>query len=182
MHLDGRPDVRISASNLKPTRAPTSCLLRPGHPEAAEVQVGLSATARRALQGFAISLRRLALPTLQALQNVGQSVHLLVDSTGLKLFGKGEWKVRRHGYSRRRSWCKVKDASTGHACAPRMTHRDVDDANLLLSCWRKSGQRQKLKCSEVMASTSIQNAEVAVRLRMINRMRVFARPKSVQVV
>ena len=85
----------------------------------------------RALQGFAISLRRLALPTLPVLHNVGEAVYLLVNSTGLKLFGKGEWKVRRHGYSRRRGWCKVKDASTGQACAPRMTHRDVDDANFL---------------------------------------------------
>ena len=31
-------------------------------------------------------------------------LHLLVDSTGLKLGGAGEWLVEKHGTSRRRSW------------------------------------------------------------------------------
>ncbi len=26
-----------------------------------------------------------------------QGIHLVVDSTGLKVFGEGEWKVRKHG-------------------------------------------------------------------------------------
>src|SRR3954451_10641880 len=29
---------------------------------------------------------------------------LVIDSTGLKVYGEGEWKVRRHGYSKRRTW------------------------------------------------------------------------------
>lgn len=29
--------------------------------------------------------------------------HLVVDSTGVKVYGEGEWKVRRHGYSYRRT-------------------------------------------------------------------------------
>lgn len=45
--------------------------------------------------------------TLPVLRNAGEAVHLLVDSTGLKLFGEGEWKVRKHGYAKRRSWRKV---------------------------------------------------------------------------
>lgn len=66
----------------------------------------------RAFQGFAMSLRRLellalAVPnystlsrrakalrlTLPVLRNAGKTVHLMADSTGLKLFGEGEWKV-----------------------------------------------------------------------------------------
>ena len=35
-----------------------------------------------------------------------EPVHLLVDSTGLKLSGAGEWLVEKHGTSRRRSWRK----------------------------------------------------------------------------
>src|SRR6059058_1798108 len=31
-------------------------------------------------------------------------MHLLVDSTGLKLYGAGEWLVEKHGTKRRRSW------------------------------------------------------------------------------
>ena len=45
-----------------------------------------------------------------------QPVHLLVDSTGLKLCGAGEWLVEKHGTSRRRSWRKLHigvDADTG---------------------------------------------------------------------
>jgi hypothetical protein len=30
-------------------------------------------------------------------------LHLVIDSTGLKVYGEGEWKVRQHGYSRRRT-------------------------------------------------------------------------------
>src|SRR3954464_6371408 len=43
-------------------------------------------------------------------------VHLLVDSTGLKLCGSGEWLIERHGTRPRRSWRKVHlgmDADTG---------------------------------------------------------------------
>ncbi|WP_197330913.1 IS5 family transposase [Ralstonia syzygii] len=64
----------------------------------------------------------------------GQSLHLVVDSTGLKVFGEGEWKVRKHGYSKRRTWRKVHlamDAKTGQICAALMTHQDVGDADVL---------------------------------------------------
>jgi hypothetical protein len=30
-----------------------------------------------------------------------------MDSTGLKVYGEGEWKVRKHGYSKRRTWRKI---------------------------------------------------------------------------
>nr|QIQ14227.1 Mobile element protein [Klebsiella pneumoniae] len=32
---------------------------------------------------------------------------LMIDSTGLKVFGEGEWKVRKHGKERRRIWRKL---------------------------------------------------------------------------
>jgi hypothetical protein len=31
----------------------------------------------------------------------------VIDSTGLKVFGEGEWKVRKHGKERRRIWRKL---------------------------------------------------------------------------
>lgn len=34
-------------------------------------------------------------------------LHLILDSTGLKVYGEGEWKVRQHGSSKRRSWLKL---------------------------------------------------------------------------
>ena len=36
-----------------------------------------------------------------------QTLHLLIDSTGLKVFGEGEWKVEKHGDSKRRTWRKI---------------------------------------------------------------------------
>ncbi|MRE66012.1 IS5/IS1182 family transposase, partial [Klebsiella quasipneumoniae] len=32
----------------------------------------------------------------------GEIAHLVIDSTGLKVFGEGEWKVKKHGQERRR--------------------------------------------------------------------------------
>ena len=59
-------------------------------------------------------------------------VHLLVDSTGLKLCGAGEWLVERHGTRTRRSWRKLHlglDADTGEIVAAELTTNDVDDGS-----------------------------------------------------
>src|SRR4051795_1781406 len=58
-------------------------------------------------------------------------MHLLVDSTGLKLYGAGEWLIEKHGTKRRRSWRKLPlgvDAETGRIVAATLTDRDQDDA------------------------------------------------------
>jgi len=36
-----------------------------------------------------------------------QSLNIVMDSTGLKIYGEGEWKVRMHGASKRRTWRKL---------------------------------------------------------------------------
>ena len=62
----------------------------------------------------------------------GGAIHLLVDSSGLKLGGPGEWLVEKHGTSKRRSWRKLHigfDAVTGRIVASILTDRDVDDAS-----------------------------------------------------
>src|SRR4051795_7618647 len=49
-----------------------------------------------------------------------EPMHLLVDSTGLKLSGAGEWSIEKHGTSLRRSWRKLHigvDADTGRIVA-----------------------------------------------------------------
>ncbi len=33
----------------------------------------------------------------------GEIAHLVIDSTGLKVFGEGKWKVKNHGKERRRT-------------------------------------------------------------------------------
>ena len=59
-------------------------------------------------------------------------VHLVVDSTGLKLHGSGEWLLEKHGTKTRRSWRKLHiavDADTGQIAAATVTTSDVDDAS-----------------------------------------------------
>jgi hypothetical protein len=55
---------------------------------------------------------------------------LLVDSTGLKLCGAGEWLVEKPGTKTRRAWRKLNlgvDAETGQIVASALTSKDVDD-------------------------------------------------------
>ena len=57
-------------------------------------------------------------------------LHLVLDSTGLELFGRGEWCAVKHGRLRRR-WVKLHlgvDASTGEITAHVLTDGDADDA------------------------------------------------------
>jgi hypothetical protein len=59
-------------------------------------------------------------------------VQLLIDSTGLKLCGAGEWLIEKHGTTRRRSWRKLHigvDAETGQIVAAVLSTHDVDDAS-----------------------------------------------------
>jgi hypothetical protein len=62
----------------------------------------------------------------------GESLHLLVDSTGLKLCGAGEWLIEKHGTKTRRSWRTLHigmDAETGQIVAAALTRKEVDDAS-----------------------------------------------------
>src|SRR5215213_9350886 len=59
-------------------------------------------------------------------------VHLLVDSTGLKFCGPGEWLVEKHGTKRRRAWRVLHlatDADTGRIVASALTDKDADDGS-----------------------------------------------------
>jgi hypothetical protein len=60
----------------------------------------------------------------------GEPLHLLVDSTGLRLCGAGEWLAEKHGTRTRRSWRKLHiglDADTGQIAAATLTTKDADD-------------------------------------------------------
>ena len=59
-------------------------------------------------------------------------MHLLVDSTGLKLCGAGEWLIEKHGTKRRRAWRVLHlatDADTGRIVASVLTDKDADDGS-----------------------------------------------------
>lgn len=70
-----------------------------------------------------------------AIPNKGPIV-IAIDSTGLKIYGEGEWKVRKHGYSKRRTWRKLHlgvDTQTGFIHCHTMTLNDIDDGSQLES-------------------------------------------------
>ena len=59
---------------------------------------------------------------------------IVVDSSGLKVYGEGEWKVRKHGYSKRRTWRKIhlaSDSQTMQITACELTKNDVHDGTIL---------------------------------------------------
>jgi hypothetical protein len=61
-------------------------------------------------------------------------VNLLIDSTGIKAEGEGEWNARKHGGSKRRIWCKIHigiDEKTLEVRAVEITTRNVGDAPML---------------------------------------------------
>lgn len=62
------------------------------------------------------------------------SRHVVFDSTGLKIFGEGEWKVRQHGYDKRRTWRKLHlgiDEKTQEIVASTVTTNDIKDSQVL---------------------------------------------------
>lgn len=55
-------------------------------------------------------------------------IHVVVDATGLKVFGEGEWTVRQHGVGKRRTWLKVHLAVDAHA-------KDVIGVEVTTAAW-----------------------------------------------
>ena len=58
-------------------------------------------------------------------------VHVLVDSTGLEVYGAGQWLEEKHGAKSRRQWRKLHlalDADSGEIIAHVMTDQDAGDA------------------------------------------------------
>lgn len=61
-------------------------------------------------------------------------IEIVIDSTGMKVFGEGEWKTRTHGKSKRRTWRKVHltvDPDTHEIVAEVLTENSGHDADQL---------------------------------------------------
>ena len=68
-------------------------------------------------------------------QNVaGESMHVLVDSTGLKVYGAVQWLEEKHGAKSRRGWRKLHlavDADSGEIIAHNLTDQETGDTSRL---------------------------------------------------
>src|SRR5690606_34657923 len=109
--------------------------------------------AYRALEGFAKSflhffIKGVRVPTyslickrlasigriLPQLSSGKKSVTVIVDATGMKVIGEGEWKVKIHGRGRPRKWVKVHiaiDSITQEIIAEATTESAVGDSSAL---------------------------------------------------
>ena len=90
-----------------------------------ELQVPDHSTLSRRLSKLSVSL-----PVVSK----DKAVHVVIDSTGVKVYGEGEWKVRIHGVSKRRTWRKLHlgvDEGSGEILAAMVTTNDVADCEVL---------------------------------------------------
>lgn len=81
-----------------------------------------------------LSRRQSTLPIALPVQPTNGPMHLVVDSTGLKVYGEGEWTARQQGASTRRTWRKLHlgiNADTQDIVAQQMTDAYGNDARQL---------------------------------------------------
>jgi hypothetical protein len=75
-----------------------------------------------------------------------RKLDIAIDSTGLKVYGEGEWKVRKHGASKRRTWRKLHigiDVHTQEIVCAELTSNAEDDATTASRILK--GKTDKLK-------------------------------------
>lgn len=81
-----------------------------------------------------LSRRAATLSVKLSRQPAAEPCHLVVDSTGIKVYGEGEWKQRKHGKSKRRTWLKLHlgiDEATGEILAGEVTPNSVGDSQVV---------------------------------------------------
>lgn len=79
-----------------------------------------------------LSRRQEALQIALPVKAKGEPLQVVADSSGLKIYGEGEWRSRQQGWSKRRTWRKLHlslDADTGEIVAQTLTLAGVDDAS-----------------------------------------------------
>ena len=63
-----------------------------------------------------------------------EPLHIVVDGTGAKVYGEGEWKVRQHGWSKHRTWKKLHigvDEASGDILVGEVSGNDTTDGQML---------------------------------------------------
>jgi hypothetical protein len=118
-----------------------------------------------------LSLRGEALPVSIHAENIvdtDETLHIVVDSSGAKVYGEGEWKVRQHGWSKRRTWRKFHlavDEKSKRIKATEVTGNDTADGDMLKPLLRTipnpidqvsaDGAYDKRKCYDALSDLGI---------------------------
>jgi hypothetical protein len=138
-------------------------------------------------------------------------VHLLVDSTGLRLCGSGEWLIEKHGTRRRRSWRKLHIGVDADVIVPPRSTAVLNDMaegtpsqrdrhlQSIAEHGRIGWQKKSGYTRRALVETSISRfkrvigdalrsqtdrrraTEVAIAVHALNRMLELGRPKSVRI-
>jgi transposase len=77
-----------------------------------------------------VSRRAVRLPMIRLASLPRGALHVLIDSTGLQVYGAGQWLEAKHGAKSRRKWRKLHlavDAASGMIVAQTLTDQDSDD-------------------------------------------------------
>lgn len=77
-----------------------------------------------------VSRRAVGLPVMKSASAPKGPLHVLIDSTGLEVFGAGQWLEAKHGAKSRRTWRKLHlavDAESGMIVAQVLTDQHADD-------------------------------------------------------
>jgi hypothetical protein len=80
--------------------------------------------------------RKLDIAVTACRKSPREKLYIVIDSTGSKVYGEGEWKVRRHGWSKHRTWRKIHlaiDESTGEIESCQMTTNSIADQDMVES-------------------------------------------------
>jgi len=89
--------------------------------------MGLTISAR---DRTTVSRRAVTLPVIPPAQLPDGPLNVLIDSTGLQVYGAGQWLEAKHGAQSRREWRKLQlavDAGSGMIVAQTLTDQDGDD-------------------------------------------------------
>ena len=65
----------------------------------------------------------------------GEKLHVVFDSTGIKVYGEGEWKVKKHGVSKRRTWRKIHVGmcvESGQVVVSALTSNNISDDEAMI--------------------------------------------------
>jgi len=74
-------------------------------------------------------------PPMPASESASEPIYIVLDSTGLKVYGEGEWKVKKHGADKRRTWRKLHlalDEATNEIHAVELTTNAISDADMVM--------------------------------------------------
>ncbi|MFW7525155.1 transposase [Vibrio ostreicida] len=93
-----------------------------------------------------------------------------MDSKGLKVFGEGEWEVKKHGAEKRRTWCKLHlavDVDTHEAISAEVSLVNVGDSEVLPTLF--NSLRRKVTAVLADGAYGIKNCHETLKKKVVLR-------------